>query len=121
METNNLMGIDVDIEISLHEYGFAYEDKGDEIRFWLGIGYDENRDYDKFDWLDLPKNTDILKEFDWVDINDVLSFTGMSLNDWLELPLWMKFHDLVQYYGYIEFINYSMCPYKFENNQFLTI
>jgi hypothetical protein len=120
METNNLMGIDVDIEISLHEYGFAYEDKGDEIRIWLGIDCNEVG-YDKFDWLDLPKNTDILKEFDWVDINDVLSFTGMSLNDWLELPLWMKFHDLVQYYGYIEFINYSMCPYKFENNQFLTI
>ena len=81
---NALKGIDVNIEISLKKYGFAWIELETEYLFYYGIG--RNR----FDFCAMDKDTDIKKEFDWI----------ANWNDFdLSLPMPMIIFGLYTYYG----------------------
>lgn len=95
----NLTGVDVNIEISLKEYGFAWEIKEDEIVFWYGIRYNDTG-YTLFDWASFENNLDVELEFDWANFDDVAEFVGETLEDWRLIPLVNKIHDLSEYYGF---------------------
>lgn len=96
----NLLGPDVNLEISLKEYGLAWEIKESETIFYYGIAYN-NEEYTSFDWASVENNMDFDKEFDWADLSEVANFAGSySLQDWQQMPLISKIQDLLGYYGY---------------------
>lgn len=93
-----LTGVDVDVEISLKEYGIAWIETEDECLFYYGIQYDGQSWY-MFDFCSFPKTFDIKKEFDWMDEEDwkrINSFIGMDIED-EHFP--GQIFALVSYYG----------------------
>lgn len=93
-----LEGPDVGIEISLKEYGLAWEIREENTMFYYGVSYN-GAEYDKFDWADLENDTDFEIEFDWADFLEVANFVGELLPDWHKRPMTGKIQDLVLYYG----------------------
>lgn len=114
LDDQGLEGVDADIETSLIEYGFAYKPVEEEVffaneqgerfdvdyEFIYGIGYGEDGNYNKFDKAHMTTKEFVeLIEEDWFDLNDVLEFTGMKKNDFINLfPL--SVYDCISYYGY---------------------
>ena len=107
----NLQGVDVSNEITLKEYGFAWHEltrKG-IFRFYIGTQYKELKEYSGqfeptwFEWLELPINVDLEKEYDWCDFSDVASMAGQSVEEWKENSIPSKLYDLISYYGEANF------------------
>ena len=96
---DRLEGIDVDIEISLKEYGIAWEDIGEDYKFYFGCNAIENEwgeaEYNTFDFGFIPKDVDLKKEFEWVDFDAIESFNDTFFDD----PLPLQIYTLLQYYG----------------------
>lgn len=94
-----LTGVDVNIEISLKEYGFAWIESDSEILFYYGIAVEENEcgdmDYIKFDFVSIDKTIDIKEEYDWVDFAEIESFNDMFFE---ESPPY-QIYTLLNYYG----------------------
>lgn len=95
----NLSGSDASIEISLKEYGLAWEVKESKTMFYYGITYSDG-EYTHFDWASLENDVDFNEEFEWADLLKVAKYTGQSLPDWQQTPLTEKIQDLLGYYGY---------------------
>ena len=93
---NKIEGPDTCIEISLKEYGFAWIEGEEDILFYYGIKFDDHR-YNRFNFCSFDKNTDIKKEFDWVEWDDINDYTDMDIMD-LSFP--NQIFDLYMYYGY---------------------
>ena len=95
-----LTGVDVSIEISLKEYGFAWIESEFEILFYYGIAMEENdcgdMDYIKFDSAVISKTVDIKDEYDWIDFNEIKSFDDLFFDK--SLPF--QIHTLLTYYGH---------------------
>lgn len=96
---NNYEGLDVDLEISLFEYGLIWTIRENDYHFIYGIDLDDTG-YIKFSWGDIPINCDVQKEYDWAEFHEICDYVGMSLDDWLALSLPLKINDLLSYYGY---------------------
>lgn len=94
----NLTGPDVSVEISLKEYGIAWEIGETETRFYYGTGHN-GKEFIHFDWADLKNNIDMYIEFDWADLLEVANFVGAVLKEWEKTPLVQKIQDLNSYYG----------------------
>jgi hypothetical protein len=94
----NLEGPDASIEISLKEYGLAWELKEAETRFYFGVHYSK-MGFAYFDWADLENNLDVHNEYNWVNFNSIARFAGMSLEKWDKMSLVHKIWDLVVYHG----------------------
>lgn len=99
-------GMDVDIEISLKEYGFAWIETETDILFYYGIKMDEE-EYIKFDFCSVNKDIDIKEEFDWIDWKDIYSFIGATEEEFKNSNLSQQYYDLFQYYGYEEIFGSS--------------
>ena len=95
-----LTGVDVNIEISLREYGFAWIESETKIKFYYGIAIEENEcgdmEYVKFDFAVIDKTSDIKEEYDWVDFDEIESFDDMFWEE--SLPC--QIYTLLNYYGY---------------------
>lgn len=95
-----LTGVDVNIEISLKEYGFAWIESEFEILFYYGIALEENdcgdMDYIKFDFAVIAKTIDIKEEYDWVDFDEIKSFDDLFFEE--SLPYQIR--TLLTYYGH---------------------
>lgn len=94
-------GVDVNIEISLCEYGIAWFDAGNEWHFIYGIKRDDKGNFCRFDvgWFD--KKIDCKKEFGWADLEDVVRGMDLTVEEWLtENTLPVIIADLYVYYGY---------------------
>ncbi len=100
---SKLKGVDVDLEISLKEYGLAWIETDIECLFYYGIEADTNdcggTDYTRFDFCTFNKDLDVREEFDWVDWG-VFYSTGIPEKEFNELPLTSKIGDLFYFYGY---------------------
>lgn len=92
-------GIDADLNESLFEYG-------------LIVSYDlENNEYfciyqngENFypGTIEKKEINNLIEGNEWMDeedINDFLSFVGMTKNEWVNSSIENKIHDLYQYYG----------------------
>jgi len=96
----NLEGSDVSIEISLKEYGLAWNydnahyDDGD-ILFYYGIDGDDEG-YTRFDFCALSCRTNVRTEYDWADFDAVSSFIGQDI---FEMSFVGQIQALVDYYG----------------------
>lgn len=96
---DRLEGVDVDIEISLKEYGIAWEDTGADYRFYFGCNAIDNEwgeaEYNTFDFGFIAKNVNLRQEFHWVDFDAIESFDDMFFDE----PLPLQVYTLLQYYG----------------------
>lgn len=109
------IGIDVDLETSLFEYGFVCRQN-------------ENRDYpDEWQVLHMIDETNfdtgyvreseldaIVKGEEWADVSDVEQFLrtmGMdNVNDWMNLPIQHKLSDIATYWGMANVMGTSYYP-----------
>ena len=99
LEKAGFKGMDVDLEVSLAEYGIAWKHEDDDICFI----YRHPRIYKAFDVCYMPKNTDVVSEYDWIeDWNGILSYIGMTMDEFLSMPLERQIEDLLSYYGPLE-------------------
>lgn len=111
IKSKDLQGVDVSKEITLKEYGFAYHvlPRKGIYRFYIGDLDSIKRDKDgghEFTWfecIELPLEVDIEVEFDFIDVEDVASFVGLSGAEWLETEAPSKLYDAISYYGYDNF------------------
>lgn len=100
---NKIEGVDVDIETSLMEYGIAWILSGceTEYKFYYGIGYNDNSEYNSFDSSFIAADIDIYEEYNWVNFEGIYSYNGIdNKTDYGKLPLPQIIYDLIQYYGY---------------------
>jgi len=101
----NLQGVDVNLEISLKEYGIAWRilPTKNIIRFFVGYMPEKNEcgDYGftEFDVAEYSLDLDVREEYKWANFDEVYSFVGMQGDEWDELPLSQKMCDLKSYYG----------------------
>lgn len=94
-------GIDVSNEISLFEYGLLVsknEHCSHKDEWYCVYSVRENKfGHGYIRGFDLDE---MMKGNDWVNPFDILSFTGLSLDEWLAQNIINKIYDLVQYYGH---------------------
>lgn len=95
-----LQGIDVCIETSLKEYGFAWMERENDFLFYYGIAIDSKGEYTSFDYCYISKDCNVEKEFDWVNWKDFLHCLSTFSINWLAFSLPRKIYDLIGYYGY---------------------
>ena len=101
-EQTELKGVDVDIEISLKEYGFAWIENETETTFYYGIEHD-GVEYTGFDSCSFNLDLDLNSEFNWIKKDywkGLLSFTGLTRTKFDDMPLTRKIKDLFDYFGY---------------------
>jgi len=99
LEQLGYIGTDADLATSLFEYGMVWIESCNQIEFIYGIGFNDEG-YNKFDRITFNTDLDVRKEFDWVDFEEVESFTGLTSDQFDALPLPQKIYDLVSYYGF---------------------
>ena len=103
MKTNTqieLVGVDVNLEISLKEYGIAWHEEDNQIIFIYGIKYD-GEEFTRFDKCDFDKNVSIKEHFNWIDASEWQSFKSFAgIEEEIEtLPLEYVIPSLVSYFG----------------------
>ena len=100
---NSCEGQDVSLDISLKEYGVAWQVLGSKMKFVYGVEWNGAKgEYVQFDHCFFDTDMDVFKDFDWVEFDKVYSYTGLSADQWKELPLPQKITDLLGYYGSAE-------------------
>jgi len=93
-------GQDVSIGISLKEYGVAWQVLGSKTKFVYGVEWDGSKgEYTTFDHCFFDTDIDVFSDFDWVEFDSIYSYTGLSADQWKELPMPQKIVDLLSYYG----------------------
>lgn len=106
-----LDGIDVNLEISLKEYGIAWHKTESDIVFIYGIEYDGN-DFTRFCKCSFDLSANLVEEFNWIDESDwqsFASFIGADASEIKELPIEELIHSLVSYYGTENIFGSSYC------------
>ena len=105
------VGTDCDIETSLFEYGIIicknpHCDTIDEYYYIYKI------DSDNFStgYIQESEINNLMLEDNWLETSDVLSFTGVSLEEWINQPLIHKLSDLISYYGYENILGSEYYP-----------
>jgi len=108
-----LTGTDASIETSLFEYGMAWHEStvDDKLHFIVRVA-DEPM---LFGWADFGKDIDLKEEFNFVDWEDILSFTGMDEEEWFSQDLPFKIFDLISFYGTINVIGETYNPMSLED------
>ncbi len=101
MKKSEWIGIDASLDISLFEYGLltcknSQCTKPDEWFCLVGVDKDDEG-YKKFDYGYIQES-DFAGE-SWIEWDEVLSFVGMTFEEWQELSFVMKLSDLISYYG----------------------
>ena len=98
---DKLVGIDVDLEISLKEYGIAWIEEEKKVLFYYGISAAENEcgesEFDRFDFCSFNKDMDIKKEFDWAKWKAINCYIG---GDIMTYGFPEQIQTLNKYYGY---------------------
>ncbi len=97
---NSFEGQDVSIDISLKEYGVAWQVLGSKTKFVYGVEWNGSKgEFTAFDHCFFDSDIDVFSDFDWVEFDSIYSYTGLSADQWKELPMPQKITDLLSYYG----------------------
>ena len=111
-------GIDYNPEISLFEYGLLCKQTNNELHCFYGIGSDNGYEYNTFDcgYVTLKEINQLPYELS-KDINDFLSYLGISENGWKTDNNYIhKLFSLLSYYGYLNIFGDSYDSFEIENN-----
>tara|TARA_A100000171_G_C2114350_1_gene136942 strand:+ start:763 stop:1143 length:381 start_codon:yes stop_codon:yes gene_type:complete len=99
IEKIQLDGVDVNIQISLLEYGIAWFKTANEIKFIYSTGFDENCDCSNFCLSSFDLNTNVKNEFDFVDWKSFCSFADIDESKIDKMPIEEIIHSLVMHEG----------------------
>ena len=91
-EFKNYSGSDANLEISLFEQGLIW--KFNEVDSDYHFIYKINDNL--FDSGCIGS----IEELDWIDLKKIMSFTGLSLSEWIDSPLYYQVADIISYYGF---------------------
>ena len=100
LEQQGFEGTDVNLEISLFDYDIIWRELDGEYLFvyaMSGYGRDACR---RFDRSTMRTDSDVKKEFDWVDWDALYGALGTDDVTWSKLPLPVKISDLFLAHGY---------------------
>jgi len=114
---SDIAGPDDSVETSLCEYGIAWADMGDKYVIYYGISrFDWDCDYNVFDDAEVDKNINLVEDFDFDkdDLKSFLSYLGMTLEEWSEIPLPHRISDLVSYWGHENLFGCPSCGSTYE-------
>lgn len=112
MRIHHYFGMDIDLEISLLEYGFIL---GVNHHCGHGEYHIIYQQYESFGSAYIKESSvnAIVKGEEWADSHDIqgfLSFVGTDLGNWLELPIQHKISDLLGYWGFANIIGEDYYP-----------
>ena len=104
-ELDHLTGIDVSLEISLLEYGMAWdstayeEDNKCEVDFIIGSDYD-GESYTEFYYTSMDKSEfgELFDVKSWCNVADVAKCSGLTIKQ-LYQSFPYSIHDFILYYG----------------------
>ena len=95
----DLAGTDINIDISLKEYGIAWIESESSTLFYYGVDHNGS-EFDRFDFCSIDNDTDIKSDFNWADFPSIQFCVGLSDAEWETLPLTSKIGDMLAYYGF---------------------
>jgi hypothetical protein len=108
-------GIDKSNEISLYEYGLLCLIHNDNtIHCYYGIGSTDGCNYDTFDSVTLSK-WEIIDLFNELNKLGLLSFTGQSEKEFLNLSPIQQLSDLKSYFGVENIFGTTYESFEIEN------
>lgn len=110
LEKDGFSGLDVNLSISLADYGLAWKVENGEIRFIYGTGIGENdigeTIHNRFSWGWLEIG-DFDREFNWIGKMEISRFIGLTMEEFSELDFLEKVIIAYQYYGGMEIFGES--------------
>jgi len=99
LEDLGFEGIDEKLSISLFEYGFIYSELPEDNS--IIVIYSLGRDRMRFERAVFSKDTDVFKEYDWVDWEVMVpEYVVLSLEGFKQLELQDQLFHLYSYLGY---------------------
>jgi hypothetical protein len=102
-------GPDVSLEISLLEYHLVWALASDgDYKFVYRIP--STKTVLLTDWASCPADTDVRKEWNWVNFNEIADAHGVPLEEWLDLPFPQKVRDLFDVHGHENIFGTSRNP-----------
>ena len=112
-----LEGVDLNIDTSLQEYGFAWFDDPvkPEIEFVYGVRMTEE-EYTEFDTSHLLRTLDPKVEWPWIKWDSVANFCGQSVPELLSTPMTHLVYTLYGYYGAENIFGMSYGLYTWNRN-----
>ena len=111
--------VDMDLAISLYEYGLLHRTYKNHTAFVHGVHFNSNtNEWIEFENADMTEDEFIeLIEPSWFELNNVLSFIGQTKNQWLKLPLHQRVSDCLDYYGYENIFGSSYGGFEITTNK----
>lgn len=115
-ELNRYSGIDTSNEISLFEYGLLCKVNDlNDIHCYYGIGSNDGCNYDAFDCMEISKK-EIIDLFNELDKEGLLSYTGMTEEEFLNSDTLTQIFDLKNYFGYENIFGSCYSSFEIDNN-----
>ena len=109
-------GIDKSNEISLFEYGLLCKVNDlNDIHCYYGIGSDNGCNYNTFDCSELSK-IEIIGLFNELDKPGLLSYLGMTEDQFKDEDTIHQIFDLYQYFGYENIFGSCYMSIEIDNN-----
>ena len=112
--------VDVNIEISLYEYGLIHKKlKDGSYIFVYGVTVNEDNEYTEFDDSTFTEKEfeELIEKGGWFELNDILSFCDIKKEEWLKLPLYQRIYDSFLFHGYENIFGTSYGGYEITSNQ----
>ena len=120
-------GIDISPKISLYEYGLMCKkydkDYPDEYHVIYGVECDDRGNFNLFEsaYKRESELDNLVLGKEWLDQRGIESFFNTidtPIGEWLKLPFYMKLHDLVSHFGFMDIL--GSVYYGFEIREFET-
>jgi hypothetical protein len=89
------------LEVAVYDYCIMYRELPDN-KIEIAYSTHEDTDYIYFKTCTFNKDTDVLKEYSWLDdgeIAQLMDFISDRVDRWLNVPLELKLFDISNYFG----------------------
>ena len=114
-DLNEYSGIDKSNEISLYEYGLLCKINDlNDIHCYYGIGSDNGSNYNTFDCSELSKH-EIIGLFNELDKPGLLSYTGLTEDQFLAEDPIHQIYNLLNYFGYENIFGSCYSSFEIDN------
>lgn len=102
LEAQGWEGVDVDLGISLYDYGLVWRTLPEENRtlFLFNVSYSVNDSKSLFARDSFDNDTNFREKFDWINWPGFLGTMGLDEEEWLDQSIGLKVYDLLNYVGY---------------------
>lgn len=116
-EFTDYCGTDASNEISLYEYGMLLKEGESEIDVIIGVGFDDDGNYNLFEFFTVTPNelNEIIDE-SWFNKEAFFSFADFNDGSYAEAWAGHKLSALISYYGFENILGAACDPFEIEND-----